>query len=210
MKRLILFGPPGSGKSTQANLICEAFAYVKISTGDLVRAEIEADTELGKTIKTYSQIGQLVPDDIIITMFKKRLDRGDIRNGYILDGYPRTVSQAGQLLKLPVSEENVIHFKIDPEEIVKRMTARLICSDCGAVYNRLFDLPKAAGICDNCQGKLETRVDDREETVRKRIKVYLDETMPVIEFYRQKKLSLEVDVLLDKDQIYSTLEGIVK
>lgn len=196
MIRIVLFGAPGSGKGTQGDLLQEKYGYIKISTGDLVRAEIKAQSHLGEKIKAITDKGELAPDSIIIEMVKNRVKQNDISIGYTMDGFPRTLDQAKELSKIAVDREIAIFLKIDEAAVIDRLVSRLTCKNCGAIFNKKNKPPRTAGICDECGGRLETRADDNEETIRNRIDVYKTQTEPVIEYYR--KHSSLYEVMADK------------
>ncbi len=191
--RIVLLGAPGSGKGTQAKLLVEKFEITQISTGDLLRAAVAAGTDLGKQAKTIMEAGQLVPDSIVLGMIKEKLSDPKVSKGFILDGFPRNLSQAEALDKL-LTEQGIplsvaIHIDVNAEEIVKRITGRRTCGSCGAIYNTFFSPPSKTGVCDKCGASdLQQRADDNEETVRSRLKVYQDQTAPLIEFYANKNL----------------------
>lgn len=191
--RIVLLGAPGSGKGTQAKLLMEKYGIAQISTGDLLRAAVAAGTELGKKARSLMEAGQLVPDEIVLGMIRERLSDASTRKGFILDGFPRNLAQAKALDKLLEEQQQpldaAIHIHVEPEEIVKRITGRRTCGQCGAIYNIYFSPPKQPGICDKCGANdLQQRVDDTEETVRNRLKVYAEQTSPLIDFYQKQGL----------------------
>ena len=190
MTVVILFGPPGSGKGTQGKILSDELGIPHIATGDIMREAVAKETELGKKVKQYLGSGGLVPDEIVIGIIEERLRQDDTKSGFILDGFPRTIPQAealdGLFEKLGIKEYKVIFIDVPDEEIVKRISGRRTCSSCGRVYNIYFDPPKKDGICDTCGGKLYIREDDTEEKVRKRLKVYRESTLPVLEYYEKK------------------------
>jgi adenylate kinase len=191
--RIVLLGAPGSGKGTQAKLLMEKYAIAQISTGDLLRAAVAAGTELGKKARSLMEAGQLVPDEIVLGMIREKLADASTKKGFILDGFPRNLAQAKALDKLLIEQQKpldaAIHIHVEPEEIVKRITGRRSCGQCGAIYNIYFSAPQQPGICDKCGAKdLQQRVDDTEETVRNRLKVYAEQTAPLIEFYDKQAL----------------------
>ena len=185
--QLVLLGPPGSGKGTYASRLNTRLAVPHISTGDIVRDEIKAGTELGKQIRRYSDRGELVPDEIIIEMLQDRLDRPDCAKGFILDGFPRTIEQADALGKI-AEIDLVINLNVPDEIIIQRLSNRLVCRRCGAIFNALTLKPKKDLVCDECGGELYTRDDDRPEVVTERLNIYRRETAPLIEHYRNKEL----------------------
>jgi adenylate kinase len=189
--RLILFGPPGSGKGTQAAKLSDLLRIPRISTGDILRKHVADGTPLGKKAKAYMEAGTLVPDDLVIEMTEHRLREPDARKGFILDGFPRTVAQAHALEKV-TPLDLVVNLFLPPEELVKRNTGRRVCPNCEAVYHIFNNPPKKPGICDRCGSILVTRPDDREDVVRTRIETYENQTAPLVSYYRQKGLLKEV------------------
>jgi adenylate kinase len=212
MVRLILFGAPGSGKGTQADSIEDKYGYKKISTGDLVRAEVSAKTELGVEIKSITERGELVPDETIIEILKKRLKQEDIKNGYIMDGFPRTRHQAEALSLMEVDGEVAIYLNIvDEDVIIKRLLSRLTCTNpaCGAIFNLENNPPEKAGRCDFCGSPIKQRADDNEETVRKRIEVYREQTQPVIDYYKHKGKLHEIDASRTIKKVFESIVGVL-
>jgi len=187
---IVIFGPPGSGKGTYASRLMKRLGIAHISTGDLVREEIRSQTLLGKKIEKYSSSGTLVPDDIITDILKKRLS-SELSKGFILEGYPRTVGQAKELEKITTIDA-VVNLNVPDSVIVERLSARLQCKNCGAIYNEKTMKPKTAGKCDKCGGELFRRVDDQPDVVRERLKVYRDGSEPVVEFYRSRNLLKDI------------------
>ena len=187
MKRIVLFGAPGCGKGTQADELEKKYGYKKISTGDLIRAEVAAASKIGLEVKALMEKGELVSDATIIELLKNRLTKNDIGDGYIMDGFPRTLEQGRALSSMEVDEEIAIYLNIANEDVVvKRLLSRLTCSQCGAIFSRENNPPKKPGICDLCGGEIKQRADDNEETVRNRIQVYRAQTEPAINYYKDK------------------------
>ena len=186
--RLILVGPPGAGKGTQAVFLAAHFAIPHISTGDIFRLNIKGETDLGKLAKSYMDAGNLVPDSVTNAMLEDRLTHSDTANGFLLDGYPRNVGQAeflaDVLVKKSITLDAVLELSIPHEEIIKRLSGRRTCRNCGASSHVIFDKPKVEGVCDNCGGELYQRDDDKEEVVANRLNVYTEQTEPIIAFYR--------------------------
>jgi len=186
--RLILVGPPGAGKGTQAVFLAAHFAIPHISTGDIFRLNIKGETDLGKLAKSYMDAGNLVPDSVTNAMLEDRLTHGDAENGFLLDGYPRNVGQAeflaDVLVKKSIALDAVLELSIPHEEIIKRLSGRRTCRNCGASSHVIFDKPNVEGVCDNCGGELYQREDDKEEVVANRLNVYTEQTEPIIAFYR--------------------------
>ncbi|HKZ51573.1 MAG TPA: adenylate kinase [Dehalococcoidia bacterium] len=193
----MILGAPGAGKGTQATLLAQKLGLSHIATGDMFREGVRRGTELGLRAKEYMDRGQLVPDDIAIGMLLERLDEDDCRRGCILDGFPRTLEQAraldGALAKKGQAIGKVAYIRVSREEVVARLGGRLTCRNCGAIYHEQSQPPREAGRCDRCGGELYQREDDRPETVRKRLEVYLAQTAPLIEYYRQRGKLLEID-----------------
>ncbi|MCP5050125.1 MAG: adenylate kinase [bacterium] len=207
--RVILFGAPGAGKGTQADSLEEKYGWRKISTGDLIRAEVSGGTEIGLKVKAIMESGELVSDEIIIEMLKNRLAKDDIDGGYIMDGFPRTRNQAEALSRMTVDKEIAIYLNVDENVVVKRLLSRLTCSSCGAIYSTDHNPPKVAGICDTCGGTITQRSDDNEETIRKRIRVYREQTEPAIDFYRQKGVLREIDASRPIAEVFETIVGVL-
>lgn len=184
--KLIFLGAPGAGKGTQAEVVSDKLAIPAISTGNIIRAALKEQTEMGIKAKEYIENGQLVPDDVVIGIIKERLAADDCKNGFILDGFPRTVPQAEALDEMGVEIDKVINIDVPDEKIVKRMSGRRVCKDCGASYHLEYKKPLKDGVCNACGGELVQRTDDKPETVNDRLKVYHEQTEPLIEYYRNK------------------------
>ncbi len=209
--RLIILGPPGAGKGTQAERIVKEFAVPHISTGDILRENIKAGTQLGKEAKAYMDKGELVPDELVIALVEDRLSRDDCKSGFLLDGFPRTVAQAvsldALLKKLGAPLDRAINIQVEPEKLVARAVGRRVCKTCGATYHVEFNPPKVEGKCDLDGSELIQRADDTKETVENRIRVYLEQTSPLVDYYRAQHLLLDVDGDQDIDEVF---EAIVK
>lgn len=190
--KIVLIGPPASGKSTQAKRISEKFGIPRISTGDILRKHVADQTELGMLAQEDMNQGKLVSDDIVIRMMEERLKEEDCANGYLLDGYPRTVRQA-RSLELIEGLDVVLYLNVGDEEIIKRMSGRRVCPDCEAVYHFINDPPRLEGVCDKCGSNLTIREDDKEETIRRRLEVFKEETSPLISFYSDKDILRKAD-----------------
>jgi adenylate kinase len=187
--RIILLGPPGAGKGTQAQFICEAFAVPQISTGDMLRSAVSAGSDLGKRVKAVMDSGALVSDDIIIELVRERISQPDCANGFLFDGFPRTIPQAQALDDAGVPIDTVVEIRVPDEEIVKRMSGRRVHPTSGRVYHMVFNPPREAGKDDETGDELIQRDDDREETVRERLAIYHRQTYPLVEFYQRKASS---------------------
>ncbi len=210
---LILLGAPGVGKGTQGALISKEYGIPQISTGDILRSEVKNETELGKKAKAYMEKGELVPDDVIIEMMEKRIKQDDCKNGFILDGFPRTVAQAEafdkMLSKNGLELDKVILIDVPEDEIIERLTGRRICPNCGAVYHIKNNPPKVDGVCDRCGSKLIQRDDDREDVVRKRLEVYKESTMPLVDYYMKTSKLVKVDGTGDIEEIFARIKKIL-
>lgn len=209
--RLILLGPPGAGKGTQASAIVKKYNIPHISTGDIFRANIKLGTDLGKEAKSYIDKGLLVPDEVVISIVKDRLAEDDCKNGFLLDGFPRTLDQGEALdenLKdMGISLDKVINIEVEIDILIERAIGRRICKECGATYHVKFNPPKEEGKCDVCSGELYQRDDDTEETVKKRFSVYQEQTKPLIDYYTKKDLILNVDGSKAIDEISMDILG---
>ena len=188
--KIIMLGAPGAGKGTQAEILCRELSIPTISTGNILRAAIKNGTPTGLKAKSYMDAGQLVPDDVIIGIVTERLAEDDCKNGYILDGVPRTIAQAAALEKAGITFDDVISIEISDETIMERMSGRRVCSKCGASYHIINKKSKVEGVCDLCGGKTVIRKDDQPATVLDRLKAYHEQTEPLVEFYRTRGLSL--------------------
>ena len=183
--KLILLGAPGAGKGPQAEIISETLRIPTISTGNIIREALKSGTEMGLKAKAFMDAGQLVPDEIVIGIIKDRLAEEDCKNGFILDGFPRTVPQAQALKDMGVEIDHVIDIEVADEVIMQRLTGRRVCGDCGATYHMVYNPPKAEGVCDKCGHELIIRKDDHPDTVKDRLQVYHEQTEPLKDFYEQ-------------------------
>jgi adenylate kinase len=209
-KRLILMGPPGGGKGTQAKRIQERYGIVQLSTGDMLRAAVAAGTDVGKQAKAVMDAGKLVSDAILVAMISDRISQPDCANGFILDGFPRTLPQAEALDKLlkekKMGLDKVVEVAVPDERLIERITGRFTCAKCGEGYHDKFKLPKTAGVCDVCGNREFTRrADDNAETVKARLKAYHDQTAPLLPYYEQKGLLMVIDGDREMDAVTADL-----
>lgn len=207
--KIIMLGAPGAGKGTQAKKIAEKYGIPHISTGDIFRANIKGGTELGMKAKSYMDQGQLVPDDVTIGMLLDRISGEDCKNGYVLDGFPRTIPQAESLTNA-LNERGekmdyAVNVDVPDEAIVTRMSGRRACLACGATYHIVYNAPKTEGICDACGEKLVLRDDDKPETVQKRLTVYHDQTQPLIDYYQKAGILVTVDGTKDLNEVFKDI-----
>ena len=211
--KIIMLGAPGAGKGTQAKMIAEKFGIPHISTGDIFRANIKNGTELGKKAKEYMDKGQLVPDELTVEILLDRVAADDCKNGYVLDGFPRTIPQADvldkELTKLGDKVDFAINVDVPDENIVRRMSGRRACLKCGATYHIEHIPPKKEGICDTCGSELVQRDDDKPETVQKRLSVYHEQTQPLIDYYNKKNILKSVDGTKDMQEVFSDIVNIL-
>lgn len=210
---IIIFGPPGAGKGTQAKKMVDFYGIPQISTGDILRANVREGTELGLAAKAYMDKGELVPDEVLIGIIKNRLKEEDCENGFILDGYPRTIPQADALATI-LDEINkpidvVLNLEVPDEELVERISGRLMCNNCGASYHRTFNPPKKEGVCDICGGELFQRADDREEAVKNRLDVYKRQTQPLIDYYAKQGLLVSLDGTKDINEVFEDIKAVL-
>ncbi|NJC88191.1 MAG: adenylate kinase [Desulfuromonas sp.] len=213
--KLILLGPPGAGKGTQAKMLTERFGIPQIATGDILRGAVQAGTALGLQAKSFMDAGGLVPDEVVIGIVRERLQQADCTAGFILDGFPRTVAQADALQmnleSLGRRLDRVVSLTVDADALVERLTGRRTCRSCGRGYHVSFDPPRNARLCDACGGELYQRDDDREETIRKRLTVYDQQTSPLIAYYREAGLLTELDgmqpIPVVQEQVLTALQA---
>ena len=211
--KIIMLGAPGAGKGTQAKKIAEKYSIPHISTGDIFRANIKNGTELGKKAKTYMDQGLLVPDELVVDLVVDRVNQEDCANGYVLDGFPRTIPQAealdNALSALNQAVDYAINVEVPDENIVNRMSGRRACVDCGATYHIVYAPTKEENVCDHCHGGLILRDDDKPETVQKRLNVYHEQTQPLIDYYTQKEILVEVDGTVDINDVFQAIVNIL-
>ena len=212
--KIIMLGAPGAGKGTQAKKIAEKYGIPHISTGDIFRANIKNQTELGKKAKGYMDQGMLVPDELTLELIMDRFTNDDCKNGYVLDGFPRTIPQAEALTKALADKNDAVDYAINvdvPDEaIVTRMSGRRACLACGGTYHIKFNPTKVEGICDACGGELVLRADDKPETVQKRLDVYHEQTQPLIDYYQTQNILKEVDGTLPLEDVFGAIIAILE
>lgn len=211
--KIIMLGAPGAGKGTQAKMIAEKYGVPHVSTGDIFRANIKNGTELGKEAKQYMDQGLLVPDELTVRILLDRVAQDDCKNGYVLDGFPRTIPQAevldSELSKLGDHIDYAIDVNVPDENIIKRMSGRRACLTCGATYHIEHVPPKAEGVCDKCGSELVLRDDDKPETVKNRLNVYHEQTQPLIDFYTDKGVLKTVDGTLPMEEVFAAITAIL-
>jgi adenylate kinase len=203
--RLVLVGPPGAGKGTQAQFVAAHLSVLQISTGDIFRANVSGGTPLGKQAKEYMDAGDLVPDEVTVAMVRERIAEDDASVGFLLDGFPRTVPQAVQLddilSELGFKLDVVLELVVDDGEVVRRLSGRRTCRNCGHIWHVDFDPPSVEGVCDNCAGELFQRDDDQAETIRHRLEVYYDQTAPLIGYYAERGILVGIDAMGPVDDV---------
>ena len=211
--KIIMLGAPGAGKGSQASRIAKEYQLPHISTGDIFRVNLKEETELGKRAKSFMDKGELVPDDITIAMLLDRIHKEDCKNGYILDGFPRTIPQAEALKEALAKKDEKIDLALDVEAsdelIIKRMAGRRTCPACGAIYHIVTLPPKTEGICDRCGADLIQRKDDNEETVKNRLKIYHEVTEPLISYYKKEGILEEIDGAEELDKVFEKVKRII-
>ena len=211
--KIIMLGAPGAGKGTQAKMIAEKYGIPHVSTGDIFRANIKNGTELGKKAKQYMDQGALVPDELTCDLVMDRIQQDDCKNGFVLDGFPRTIPQAealdAALGKINEKMDYAIDVDVPDENIVNRMSGRRACLNCGATYHLISIPPKVEGICDRCGSKIVLREDDKPETVQKRLKVYHEQTQPLIDYYKNQGILKSVDGTQPMDEVFKAIVTIL-
>lgn len=207
--RLVILGPPGAGKGTQADFIIKKYNIVHISTGDIFRENIKNHTKLGEKAKSYMDKGLLVPDELVIDLVEDRLAKDDCKDGFLLDGFPRTVAQGVSLDAILDRQDKsltkVINIDVKPEILIERAVGRRVCKSCGSTFHIKYNPPKEDGICDNCHEKLIQRDDDTENTVKTRIKVYFEQTAPLIDYYKAQDLLLNINGESDIKKVFDDI-----
>ncbi|MDI3538981.1 MAG: adenylate kinase [Methanolobus sp.] len=210
---VVLFGPPGAGKGTQAKELTKKYSIPHISTGDILRANVRDGTELGMKAKEYMDRGELVPDAVLIGLIKNRLNEPDCKAGYLLDGYPRTIPQADALdtilKEIGKPLDVVINIEVSDDELVKRLSGRRTCPKCGESYHVAFNPPQKQGICDVCGSQLYQRDDDREEVIRQRLAVYNQKTKPLIDYYVKAGILVNIDGSAGVDEVFRQVSGVM-
>ncbi|NIO20406.1 MAG: adenylate kinase [Candidatus Aenigmarchaeota archaeon] len=206
---VIFLGPPGIGKGTHAEIVAKTYGIPRISTGEIMREEIKNGTDLGNEAKTYMDVGELVPDELVIDIFKKRIGQDDCKKGFILDGFPRTVTQAEELESV-TNIDLVVNMVAPNEVIMERITGRLTCRKCGAIYHIKNIPPRKEGVCDLCGGELYQRKDQTKEAVEKRLELYEKRTKPLIEYYENKEILVNVDVEGEKKDVAKRIDKVMK
>ncbi len=213
MLNIVLLGPPGAGKGTQAELIVKKYGIPQISTGDIFRANIKNGTELGKKAKEYMDKGELVPDELVVDLVKDRLEQDDCKDGFMLDGFPRTVFQAEELDKIMEAKQlninYVLNIDVAPEKLIDRIAGRRVCKACGATYNVNTKPTAKEGVCDACGGEVYQRADDNRETVENRINVYFSQTAPLIEYYEKSGALATVNGDQAMDNVFSDITKVL-
>ena len=211
---ILLTGPPGAGKGTQAEKLIREYGIPQISTGDMFRAAVKSGTALGKEAKSYMDKGALVPDSVTVGIVKERLAQDDCKKGWILDGFPRTTAQASALdailHDLGIQLTAVLDFNVNRDDLVKRVSGRLVCRQCGASFHKEFRPPKQEGVCDNCGGELYQRADDNEVTVRERLAVYDTSTKPLIDYYKVSGRYYEINGDQSMDKVFADVQAALK
>jgi len=208
--RVVLLGPAGSGKGTQADLIQKSYGFPKISTGDLLRKAVQEGTELGKKVQEKVNAGQLVADEIVFELVRQRVFAPDCQHGYILDGYPRNLGQALLLENVEKNRpETAFEIMITEDEILKRLSGRRVCLQCGAVYNIIKNQPKVDGLCDVCGSQLVIREDDKPEVIKQRFRIYIETIKPLIEYYSKKKVLFQVDGHNSAEEIFKVISSLI-
>ena len=206
---LVFLGPPGAGKGTVAVKVSAEHGIPHISTGDLFRQAIKDQTTLGKRVKSILDSGELVPDDLTVALVRERLANGDTKNGFILDGFPRTIPQA-EALDTITELSMAVNFAVEDEILIERLSGRRVCTDCGATYHITFSPPKKEGVCDKCGGNLYTRKDDQPEAIKNRLAVYYRQTQPLIDYYDSKGIKVDIDAAAAPRQVLEETLGVLK
>lgn len=211
--KIIMLGAPGAGKGTQAKKVADKYNLPHISTGDIFRANIKGETELGKRAKEFMDRGELVPDNITIDMLLDRIKKDDCKNGFVLDGFPRTIPQAKSLTEalnsLGEKIDHAINIDVPDMDIINRMSGRRVCTSCGSTYHIIYSAPKKENICDKCGSELVIRDDDKPETVKKRLEVYHDQTQPLIDYYNNEHILSSVDGTKKMEDVFFDITAVL-
>ncbi len=209
-RRLMMLGPPGAGKGTQAKRLVDKLSIPQISTGDMLRLARKNKTKMGKEAAKYMDAGQLVPDEVVIGIVEERLAMDDVQDGFILDGFPRTVAQAEALTEMEANLEAVVNIEVADEEVVKRLSGRLNCPSCGAIYHRDYDPPESDDQCDQCGHEgLTQRDDDKPEVIRERLEAYHEQTAPLVAYYEDQGILVSVDGQGAPDEVFGAIEEVL-
>ena len=208
--KIMMLGAPGAGKGTLAVMVYKKYMIPQISTGDLLREAVKNKTNLGLSAKQYMDRGELVPDDLVLKLLQQRIAKADCSNGFILDGFPRNLSQAEALDDMGVVLDKVINFRVKDNIILERLTGRRTCKSCGAIFHVKNVPPKVKGVCDRCGGELYQRDDQKEDVIKERLRVYSEQTEPLIDFYRKKGLLADIDANTDPDTIFADLDAVLQ
>ncbi len=212
--RIVLLGPPGAGKGTQAKMIARDLGISVLSTGDIIRLAIKNQTPWGKKAEKFVESGRLVPDDVVIGIVKEKIDQDNLWSGFILDGFPRTIKQAEALEEMlkekGLSLDVVLYFAVDKEEVIKRLSSRRVCENCQTTYNLFSNPPLQEGICDRCGGKLVQRDDDKPEVIRQRLETYEKETKPLIDFYEKRNLLYVIPSNGPIEEVYNKVKEVLE
>ncbi len=211
--RLVIMGPPGAGKGTQSALISSKYGIPHVSTGDMFREILKRSDDLANRIRKYVESGELVPDELVVEMVRDRICRPDCERGFILDGFPRTVAQAealDRMLESAGKELNaVLYLRVSEEAVVRRLSRRRVCESCGAIYHLDYNPPKRPGVCDRCGGRLIQRDDDQEEVIRERLRVYHEQTEPLINYYGERGLLVEIDGCKEIHEVWEDVQKVL-
>lgn len=212
MKAIVFLGPPGAGKGTHAKEVSQSLNIPHISTGDIFREHVKNQTDLGIKVKSYLDAGKLVPDEVVWEVVKDRIDKEDCKNGFILDGFPRTILQA-EMLEKYLKEKNadikVIYLDAPDELVIRRLSARRVCKNCGAIYNLISMPPRKDGICDICGGELYQRSDDKPEVIKQRLETYYKETQPLIDYYKNKGIMYTLNAEKEREEVLKEILKVI-
>jgi adenylate kinase len=205
-----MLGAPGAGKGTISEVVQKKYVIPQISTGDLLREAVKNKTDLGLSAKQFMDRGELVPDHLVLKLLQQRIAKADCSKGFILDGFPRNITQAEELEKLGISVDKVINFDVSEKTVLDRLAGRRTCKDCGAIFNIKTALPKVKGVCDKCGGILYQREDQKPEVVKERLKTYKEQTEPLIDYYRKKKILADISAEPVPEKVFAEVEKILK